>query len=290
VDDARTLARAFFALPEAEKATVAKPRPDLVRGWLGLEQAAAAYSRGEETPPDLRETLAMGPLEVPDDPYFHSAEAGGHFAPNLWPARPAPLRLCWSELFVRFDALARQLMAAMALALALPEDTFEPSIDRAISMMEGIHYPAPVQPPRPGQYRIGPHTDHGSITFVSNEVVPGALEVAADNGSWIGVPHVPDSFVVNLGDLLARWTNDRWRSTLHRVPLPPADAWEGSDRLTIAFFHQPNYDAVIDCLPSCQDAEHPPRYVPVTSGAHLRAKYTAGTTFGKDTAGYAPAG
>jgi isopenicillin N synthase-like dioxygenase len=279
VGRARELAREFFALSEEEKLEVAKPRPDLVRGFLGLEKAAAAYSHGGASPPDLRETLAVGPTDVPDDPYFHGPAAGGHSAANLWPRRPAELRTVWTELFARMAALSLTMMRCFALALDLNEHAFDATIDRPISMMEGIHYPPPPHLPEPGQLRIGAHTDHGTLTFVSHEAVPGALEVSVVEGEWTPAPDLPDGFVVNVGDLMARWTNDRWRSTLHRVGNPPPGAGAHSDRLTMAFFHQPNYDAVVQCLPSCWDAENPPKYEPVTSGDHLRRKYSAGTTF-----------
>ena len=86
------------------------------------------------------------------------------------------------------------------------------------------------------------------------------------------MPTLPGTFIVNLGDLMAEWTNDRWVSTLHRVINPPRDQALGSRRLSMAFFHQPNYDAVIECLPTCSDAGRPPRYGETTSGEHVWMK------------------
>jgi hypothetical protein len=90
---------------------------------------------------------------------------------------------------------------------------------------------------------------------------------------WLDVPAVPDTFVVNIGDLMMRWTNDRWISTPHRVLNPPRDETLGTGRISLVSFHQPNYDALIECLPSCTDPNHPPRYEPVTSGEHRLRKF-----------------
>ena len=94
-------------------------------------------------------------------------------------------------------------------------------------------------------------------------------------GEWIDVGYVPGTFVVNIGDLMMQWTNDKWISTLHRVVNPPLEAAGISRRISMVFFHQPNYDADISCLPTCTTATNPSRYKPTTSGAHWRAKNQA---------------
>ena len=91
-------------------------------------------------------------------------------------------------------------------------------------------------------------------------------------GNWRDVAPVPGTFIVNIGDLMAQWTNDRWVSTVHRVVNPPADIAASSARTSLVFFHQPNEDARVECLPSCQSAADPPKYPPTTSGAHLMSK------------------
>ena len=123
----------------------------------------------------------------------------------------------------------------------------------------------------PGQLRCGAHADYGSLTIVSSDTDVGGLQVLGKDGTWSDVPCIPGTFVINLGDLMAEWTNDRWRSTLHRVVNPPRVEAESS-RLSLLFFQQPNYDAVIECLPSCTDEANPPRYGTITSGAHVARK------------------
>ena len=119
--------------------------------------------------------------------------------------------------------------------------------------------------------RMGAHTDYGSITVLLADPVPG-LQICDDAGRWHDVVPSPGSFIVNVGDLLAEWSNDRWRSTLHRVVPPPPSADGAVRRRSVAWFQQPNWDAMIECLPTCSDETNPPRYAPVTSGEHLMAK------------------
>jgi isopenicillin N synthase-like dioxygenase len=150
----------------------------------------------------------------------------------------------------------------------LPEDYFEPAIDRHITNLCLNYYPPRRTPPLPGQLRRGAHTDYGSLTILHQDDAPGGLQVRVSD-DWADVPHIPGSYVINIGDLMARWTNDRWVSTVHRV-INPAAADAGRERLSIPFFHQPNHDALIECLPSCATEARPPRYAPVTSGEWVR--------------------
>jgi isopenicillin N synthase-like dioxygenase len=164
-------------------------------------------------------------------------------------------------------------MRLFAMALELPEAYFDASINRHISRLRVRNYPALQTAPEPGQLRAGPHSDYGSLTILKTEDRPGGLQVAGKAGEWQDVPHVPGSFVVNIGDMMARWTNDRWVSTLHRVANPPPELAAHSRRQSLVFFHNPNYDAVVECLPGCSDAGTPPKYAPTTSGGHLREKF-----------------
>jgi isopenicillin N synthase-like dioxygenase len=122
-----------------------------------------------------------------------------------------------------------------------------------------------------GQMRMGAHTDYGSITVLLADAVPG-LQLRDDAGRWHDVLPPEGGFLVNIGDLLGEWSNDRWRSTMHRVVPPPVDVPGPRRRRSIAWFQQPNWDAVIECLPTCCDATNPARYPAVTSGEHLMAK------------------
>lgn len=110
------------------------------------------------------------------------------------------------------------------------------------------------------------------------ENVPGGLQVLNPLDEWVDVEAPSGAFVWNLGDLMQRWTNDRWRSTMHRVVNPARDQAAGNRRVSFAFFHQPNYDAVIECLPNCKGPGNPPKYPPIASSEHRLRRYLAGIT------------
>lgn len=265
---------AFFDLAVEEKMRVARPAPDVTRGYIALEAESVGRSQGLDVPGDLNESLMIGPVDVPpDDPYFFGPAAGKHFHPNLWPAHPAELRALYERYFRAMGALAAELMAMFALALDLPEDFFADKIDRHISRLRVRNYPAPLTPPKPGQLRAGAHADYGSLTILRAEDKPGGLQVLNRAGDWVDVPIAPDSYVINIGELMARWTNERWRATLHRVVNPPAAQAEASRRLSLVFFHNPNYDAPVAALPGTVAPGSAPKHPPTTSGDHLRAQF-----------------
>jgi isopenicillin N synthase-like dioxygenase len=273
------VSRAFFALSLAEKLAVKRPRPEQSRGYIGVGDEHLGYGIGQRTT-DLKEFFAIGPVDVPDQEYYTCAAAYPSFAPNVWPARPAELRAVFTEYYRAMERLATHLMRIFALALDLPEEIFRDKTDRHISGLRVINYPEQPDAPTAGQLRAGAHSDYGALTILRAENAPGGLQVLNRLGQWVDVAPVGDSFVINLGDLMMHWTNDRWVSTLHRVVNPPRDLALGSRRQSIVFFHQPNYDAVIECLPSCCGPDNPPRYAPITSGEHRLRKFlrTVGET------------
>jgi isopenicillin N synthase-like dioxygenase len=266
------VSREFFDLPAEDKQRVRRPKPEQSRGYIGLGEENLSYGVGRDTT-DLKEFFAIGPVDVPDEAYYHAPAAYPSFAPNVWPARPASLRAVYTDYYRAMERLAARLMRAFALALDLREDFFHDKTDRHISGIRVINYPDQPAAPAPGQLRAGAHSDYGALTILKAENVPGGLEVLNRAGEWVAVAPVADSFVINLGDLMMHWTNDRWISTLHRVANPPRDAALGSRRQSIVFFYQPNYDALIECLPGCCGPGHPAKYAPVTSGEHRLRKF-----------------
>jgi len=177
-------------------------------------------------------------------------------------------------------SLAASLMRIFALALGLPEGFFDAKIDKHISRLRVRNYPAQDIAPAPGQIRAGAHSDYGSLTLLATEDKPGGLQVCNAAGKWVDVPIVDDCLIVNIGDLLARWTNDTWVSTLHRVVNPPAGAGAESRRQSLVFFHNPNYDALIESLVP----DTPAKYPRTTSGEHLRQLFTATQNVAQDGA------
>lgn len=271
----RRTGRAFFDLPLQQKMRVARPTPDVARGYIGLEAESVGRSRDPNaTAGDLNESLMIGPVDLPGAEYALAPAAGRHFAPNLWPEEPVDLRTVWSTYYRAMAELAATLMRIFAIALDLDETFFDDKIDRHISRLRVRNYPSPKIPPVPGQLRAGAHSDYGSLTILCTEDRPGGLQVFNAAGEWVDVPIVDGTFVSNIGDLMARWTNDAWVSTLHRVVNPPAGAGAESRRQSLVFFHNPNYDASVACIPSCIAPGATPKYPPTTSGEHLRQLFT----------------
>jgi isopenicillin N synthase-like dioxygenase len=243
----------FFDAPTAWKHSVPRPRAGLQRGYTAVGGEVQALAHGEVTPPDLSEHFAVS--RFPDT--------------NVWPHDPA-FEAAWLETFAALDRLAREVVRTCALALGLDAGYFDDKVDASPGTMRANHYPAVAEVPADGAVRGGAHTDYGTITLLHTDGVPG-LEVRAEDGSWHPVPAFPGGFVVNIGDLLARWTNGRWRSTWHRVVLPPGGPpWPR--RLSVAFFQTPNPDTVIDCLPTCRSGEEPE---PVVAGEWFERKLSA---------------
>lgn len=264
--------RAFFDLRAERKLEVRMPYVGYPYGYSPLESEALANSLGEETPPDIKESFSIGPLD-------HRPHTGNEpdtdfrFAANLWPKEPANFREAWSAYYGAMGELAARIMRVFAAALRLSEVFFAGVIDNPISAMRALNYPQQPVPPQPGQLRAGAHSDYGSLTILLSETAPGGLEIQTPNGQWQPVPIVPDAFIINIGDLMARWTNDRWISTLHRVVNPPLDQRGSTRRQSIAFFHQPNWDAEISCIPTCIGPGESAKYPPVKSGEHLMRKF-----------------
>jgi isopenicillin N synthase-like dioxygenase len=268
--------KAFFDLPLEEKLRVRQPKPEQSRGYIGVGGENLAYSRGDQGAADLKEVFAIGRVDTPDTEYFRGPAAYPSFAPNLWPERPPRLRTVWTAYYRALEQLTLSVMRMLAMALDLPEDHFWPSVDKHVSPLRANHYPEQRIAPSPGQLRAGAHTDYGTLTVLLPENVPGGLQVLNRLDEWIDVEPPPGAFVCNLGDLMQRWTNDRWRSTMHRVVNPARHQSAGNRRVSLAFFHQPNYDAVVECLPTCAGPGNPPKYPPVSSSEHRLRKYLAG--------------
>ena len=270
----RAEAAEFFALPLPSKERIKRPSQEISRGYNRMGDQALAYTLGKATPPDLQESFAFGQIDVPlADPYYRSEMGRIFFAPNLWPDTPAGLRETVRAYHAAMAGLAATIMRIFALALNLDEDFFAGKIDRPISLLRIIHYPGQETPPAEGQLRCGAHTDYGTLTILYGDDTPGGLQVQGRRaGEWIDVHPAQGSFVINIGDLMARWTNDRWTSTLHRVVNPPRESARVS-RISMPYFHQPNYDCLVECLPTCLAPGATAKYPPITSGANWLGKH-----------------
>jgi isopenicillin N synthase-like dioxygenase len=262
IDGVWDAAGRFFAQPPEAKAQVSAPYPGYPYGWIGPNREALAKSKGQDTPPDLKESFNGGPLTIPEgipDPEAYAF----CYQPTLWPDLPG-FRPAWEAYYTAMEDLAARIMAAFAAALHLPDDHFAPLLQHPISALRALNYPATDARTLPGQQRAGAHTDYGSLTILLPQAGARGLEIQTPDG-WAEVPAPPGAFVINLGDLMEVWTAGRWRSTLHRVvahPHQPA-------RRSLAFFHQPDWMAQIMPLDGSAPAQD------IRSGPYLMAKFRA---------------
>ena len=272
IDQAFSVSRAFFDLPSEEKGRSKPSNGVAPRGYHALATRNLARTLGQETPPDLREQFFVGPLTSRAGPAAGTPGAAVFYSENIWPDHPPAYREVFTEFYQKMEALAARLMRVFANALALPEAFFDDKIDNHFNTCPSNHYPVVDGDPLPGQIRCGAHTDFGSLTILAFNDAPGGLQVLMPNGSWLDMSAEPGQLVVNLGDMMQRWTNDRWKSTVHRVVNPPVELRGKSRRQTIGYFLHPNYDAKITCLETCQSPNNPPKYPPIMAGAHMREK------------------
>ncbi len=239
-------------------------------GYHPPQQETLAASLGQATPPDLKETFNVAPPKHHPDP---TGAFGGN--DRLWPSHPITFRPALEAYYDAMEDLAGRILQLMAEALHLPTMHFEPSIDQHLAALRGIHYPPVTQPAEEGQLRAGVHTDYGTLTILLPGAGTGGLEVEHVEGHWVPVEPIDGCFVINTGDLLAQWTNDRWRSTRHRVALPAIERARREHRYAIAFFHLPNWHTEVTPIDTCVSATNPARYGTVKAGPWLQAKFNS---------------
>ncbi|MPY93383.1 MAG: isopenicillin N synthase family oxygenase [Acidimicrobiia bacterium] len=230
---------------------------------LGGGTSYASKIAGEVRKPNLNAAYFVHRERTADDPHVLAGEPFRGTL-NQWPPealvpgfRDAVLRYCEA-----MEALGRRLLPLYAGALELPPTFFDDKFDDAQFTLRMSHYPVVAHEEE--QWGLAPHTDSGFMTLLPDNEVAG-LEIRPEGHDWVRPPALAQSFLVNSGDTLRRWTNDRFLSTAHRV----LNA-SGRDRYAIPFFYDPRVDVPIECLPTCVDAERPCRYEPTTYGEYLR--------------------
>lgn len=233
-------------------------------GYMGMNRYAVWTSDvNTNTKADLNEAFFVKRERTADDPLV---VAGRRFAgPNRWPDDLPGFRETVLAYTDAVDALGRRLLPLCAAALDLPTDSFDAAFAQSQFSFRLSHYP-PVEA-ESNQFGIAPHTDANFMTFLAQTAVPG-LQVRMPSGEWREVPYIPGSFAVNSGDMMARWTNGRFKSTPHRA-VPPRDR----HRYAIPYFLGPHLDTVVACLPTCTSPDTPPEYPPITYGDYLHWWY-----------------
>lgn len=273
-----TLARQLLELPAERRAALSMRHSPILRGFEALgEQTLDAAMR-----PDLKESFYCGMDWPPDHPYVQAGYAT--YGPSQWPAElPQAKALC--EAYIdAMNALSRRLMQLLALSLGQPEGRFDADCRQPMVTLRLLRYPPHPADADDRSFGAGAHTDWGAITILAQDA-HGGLEVQLPGGEWVPAPPVAGSFVVNLGDMVPRWTNGLYRSNPHRVRNRHSG---GAPRFSIPFFFEPDHQARVEALPGTVAPGAAPLYPPCTTGEYLREKYRE--TYGLARAGAAAMG
>jgi isopenicillin N synthase-like dioxygenase len=231
------------------------------RGYMGMATSTIVTSSvAKVTRPNMSESLMLMHELPPDDPGLLAGLPMQ--GPNQWPDWLPGFKPAMLAYVREVDALGRHIVRLIALALGLPATALDHHFDHPTTFLRALHYP-PQPPAEDEQIGSAPHTDYGIITLLAQDD-SGGLQVRPRGGDWIEAPPIPDTYVLNVGDMLARWTNGRLVSTPHRVINR-----SGGDRYSLPYFLDPSMDTLIECLPTCTDSAHPPQHTPVRYGDYL---------------------
>jgi isopenicillin N synthase-like dioxygenase len=259
----------FFALPTHVKQTVHTSTNTYNRGWTPLGEQTLCPEK--QTVGDTKEGFYIGRDIGPDHPLSGTPLHG----PNVWPSEDMTpgFRQTMESYLAHMSSVAHRLVRLLALSLDMRADALADKFDEAIVVLRLLHYSeqrSRVDEAGKGVFACGEHTDWGVLTLLSTDDNPG-LQIQLKSGEWVDVPPRPDALIVNLGDMLQRWTNGIYRSTPHRVLNVT-----GRERYSIPFFLEPNFHARIECFPACRmERGGAELFPPDTCGNLLLAKHRA---------------
>ena len=246
------------------------------RGYMGMATSTIVTSSvAKVTRPNMSESLMIMHALPADDPGLLAGQPLQ--GPNQWPHWMPDFRPRMERYIDEVDVLSRYIVRLIAISLGLEARQLDHFFDKPTTFLRALHYP-PQAPNETGQMGSAPHTDYGVITLLAQDN-SGGLRVRPRGGDWIEAPPIPDTDVLNVGDMLARWTNGRFVSTPHCVINR-----SGGDRYSLPYFFDPSMDALIECVPTCTDADHPPQYPPIRYGDYLMERLNKNYDYRKDTA------
>jgi len=266
VEAAFAAAREFHGLPQDEKMRLRLNENNI--GYLPVNQSIQGASTiHKATRPNYNESFFISHDRPADHP---DVVAGTPLrGRNQWPEGHERMRAAMVTYFKTLESVGERMLPVLARALGMPAEHFAPFFaDEAHINLRFLRYP-PQDIADDEQFGQGPHTDNSFITILARLEVPG-LAVRLPSGEWLAPPVIPGTFLVNLGNMMKRWSNDRFLSTPHAVLNE-----SGTDRYSIAFFYSPVPSAVIECLPSCVGPDAPPRYPPAVYGDLVLEFYNA---------------
>lgn len=257
--DMLAAAKAFFARPDSEKRRIQVNAAH--RGYVPFAQTTL----GRAYKPDLKESLNFAFPFQAGDPYL--ADGKPLIGLNQWPDDEPHLRRTAETYYAQVFELGQRLLEGFALALDIERAFFRDLYRHPLVRARLVHYPPQPAGAGTGQFGAAPHTDWGCITVLWQDDV-GGLEVRNRAGQWIAAPPIDDTFVINIGDMLERWSNDLFVSTPHRVVNE-----SGRERYSIPVFYDPDFETVVECLPNCSGAGNPPRHPRTIAGEYITAQY-----------------
>jgi len=260
IDALFAAARDFFALPDAQKQAISSEKSLQHRGYVGY----ATEQHDPQAGKDLHEALDFG-RELPPDTAL-SASARSLYGPNQYPAGLPAMEPAARAYYAAMLDLGNTLLRGFALSLDLAEDFFLAKFDHAAGWLRLLHYPPQRRIESDRSIGVGAHTDYECFTMLAQDG-NGGLQVQRLDGRWIAAPPIPGTFVINIADLMARWTNDLFRSTMHR-----AVNQSGNDRYSIPFFLGPNADTMVNCLPTCVEPGASPKYPAIRASEWILAR------------------
>jgi isopenicillin N synthase-like dioxygenase len=254
--------KGLFDCPLAQKQALADKV--MSRGYTAMEEETLDPSVQRKG--DTKEGYYIGPEISKEDPRYDPSKLRG---PNQWPVKSLlpQFQPVMEDYFQKVSAIGFRVVQLLALSLGLDEHHFDPHFTEPMAALRLLHYAKEESKPEEGIFACGAHSDYGMITLLLTDENAG-LQILHEN-QWIDVPPKPHAFVVNLGDMLERWTNGLYKSTKHRV-LTNGDA----ERYSIPFFYEPSFDTVVECLEVCCAKTNPPKFPPTTSGQHLLNMYS----------------
>lgn len=299
LDQIIDLARRFFALPLEKKNEIKRfdaggpEGGDSARGYQGLGENVTGGLQDMQEAIDLYRPWSGAEEEGDGGSGTRKTLQG----PNLWPDEPAELRGVYEKYIKEVTEVGRALVRAMGVALDLgpaqgdaerdaeDEEVFVRHCDESFWVMRMINYPPLPPSAKPthaggeqdlSQFSCGAHTDYGCVTLLLADPTPGALQVQLKDGTWLPADPIPGAFVVNIGDMIERWTNGLWKSTMHRV-IHRGDGGVygpgGGGRVSVPFFFEPNFDATVKPLQKCvKQSGAPSMHEGSTYGEHLLTK------------------
>lgn len=259
LDAVQVASKYFFSLPEALKRSIQVNQAH--RGYVPFAQTTQPGRKFA----DLKESFNFAYPFTADD--LLALKGKTLIGPNQWPEGELAWRRVLEHYYLEIFELGQKILEAFAFTLKLPTNFFRERYKRPLVRARLLHYPPHNAAHTDEQFGAAEHTDYGAITILWQDEV-GGLQVKNRSGQWIDAVPIENTFVINIGDMLERWSNNLFVSTPHRVV-----NHSGRERYSIPVFYDPDYDAVIECLPHCASAENPAQYPPIVAGDYITTRY-----------------